>query len=604
MNDAMRHRGPDDAGTYLDRATGTALGARRLSIIDVEGGHQPVSNEDGTIWAVLNGELYNHPELQSWLRRHGHVLRSRTDTEVLVHLYEELGEDLAHALEGMFAFALWDERRASLLVARDRFGEKPLFYAEHATDEVIFASELSALLASGVVPDGLSAEAVDLFFIHGYVPGPGTIFGSARQLPPGHRLRWQRGAGVRIDAYWLPPETAPVEQPFPYLVAETRQLLDRSVRSRMISDVPLGVFLSGGVDSSLIAALAAAASGAPIKTFTVGYDVGDVNETVPARAMAEQLGAQHHELVLTLDDAADRATDVLTAVDQPLADPAFTALAAVAELARQEVTVVIGGEGADELFAGYPRYQWLERAVRLDHALPERAAAAASTLIRRAAGEHVRGRRLSTVIGREDTLSRHLSWVTAERLPMRHRCYGERLVELSGGDAALRQLSHLVDGSVDVDPAAGLMRLDQRLWLPDDVLMKADRAGMLVSLEIRTPYLHREIAEFAASVAPRVHMQNGGKALLRGVLAELVPSRNRRPKTAFRVPVGEWLRGSLGDVLREQLTSGPAFQDGWFDRIQTGRLLAEHAAGTRDRSDILWPLLSFSLWLDRRSRSL
>ena len=601
MNDAMRHRGPDDAGTYLDAETGTALGARRLSIIDVQHGHQPIANEDATVWAVLNGEIYNHPELQEWLRRRGHILSSRTDTEVLVHLYEEFGDELVHCLEGMFAFAIWDQERSTLLLARDRFGEKPLFYAEHAPRAIVFASELSALLASGVVSDALSPEAVDLFFVHGYVPGPGSIFCHARQLPPGHRLRWAAQSGLQIDAYWAPPENAPVDQPFSHLVAETRQLLERSVRSRMISDVPLGVFLSGGVDSSLIAALAAASATGPIKTFTVGYDVGDVNETEPARTMAKQLGAQHHEVVLTQAEASARAKLVLASVDQPLADPALVALATVADLARREVTVTIGGEGADELFGGYPRYRWLERAVRIGHAVPKRMARAASRLLTHAAGTDVRRRRLSTVIGPEDTISRHLSWVTADRAASRERCYGERLTELARRPTASEQLADLVDGSFGRATAAGLMHLDQRLWLPDDVLMKADRAGMLVSLEIRTPYLHRDIAEFAASVAPSVHMRNGGKALLRGVLAQVVGTGDARPKTAFRVPVSEWLRRSLGDALREQLDAGPAFEGGWFSREETSRLLEEHVSGKCDWSDVLWPVLSFSLWMDQRS---
>ena len=416
MNEAMRHRGPDDAGSYLDAETGMALGARRLSIIDVQHGHQPVANEDATVWAVLNGEIYNHPELQEWLRRRGHTLSSRTDTEVLVHLYEEFGDELVHSLEGMFAFAIWDQARKTLLVARDRFGEKPLFYAEHAPGGIVFASELSALLASGVVSDALSPEAVDLFFVHGYVPGPGSIFTDARQLPPGHRLRWTASSEVQIDTYWAPPENAPVDQPFSRLVAETRQLLERSVLSRMISDVPLGVFLSGGVDSSLIAALAAAHASGPIKTFTVGYDVGDVNETEPARTMAKQLGAQHHEVVLTQAEAVARAKAVLASVDQPLADPALVALATVAELARGEVTVTsaerarTSSSGATRDIAGWSGPVRIGgRGPEADWRRPHRGFSGTPPVPMCASGA---GRPSS---GQRTTISRHLSWVTADR---------------------------------------------------------------------------------------------------------------------------------------------------------------------------------------------
>ena len=319
MNAAMVHRGPDDEGDYRDPSAHVALGARRLSVIDVEGGHQPLSNEDGSVWAALNGEIYNHPRLKTRLRAGGHRLATETDTEVLVHLYEDYGLDLVHALEGMFAFAVWDARRGTLVLARDRFGEKPLLYAER-DGELAFASEATALLA-GLGGDGeLDPAAVDHFFVHGYSAGPESLLRDVRQLEPGHLLVWRRGKPVELRRYWTPPAaTAGAPAPMGELVAETGRLLDASVRSRMIADVPLGVFLSGGVDSTLVAALAARASSTPIKTFTVVYDVGDVSEVEGSRRTAQELGSDHHELLMTEAEVAARVPRVLSSLDQPLA---------------------------------------------------------------------------------------------------------------------------------------------------------------------------------------------------------------------------------------------------------------------------------------------
>ena len=602
MNEALRHRGPDDAGVHVDARRGVAIAARRLSIIDVEGGHQPVSNETGTVWAVLNGEIYNHPELQEELRRDGHTLSSRVDTEVLVHLYEQHGERLVDRLEGMYAFAVWDEQRGRLLLARDRFGEKPLFYAER--DGVLtFASELDPLLAGSGIALELDGDAVDDFFVFGYVPGPRTIARGVRQLPPGCMLLWDAGSG-RLEErhYWSPPRrAASADAAFPELVTQTRELLARSVRSRMISDVPLGVFLSGGVDSTLIAALAAETSTKRVSTFTVGYDVGSVNETEAARATAAELGTDHHELELPEAEVAARVPSLLARVDQPLADQAFVSLHAIAEVARREVTVAVGGEGADELFGGYPRYRWLQRAARLHRVLPAALGARGAKLVV-ATPLAGRTRRLADVLAPASDLDRHLDWVTFNRRAPREALYGERM-QATDRERLTADLAPHVDG-VDhraETVASRYMRLDQAHWLPDDVLMKADRAGMLVSLEIRTPYLNREVAEFAASVPTATHLRGGGKALLRAALREVAPrAAGRRPKTAFRVPVEDWLRGPLAGVLEERLNRGALVEEGWFDRRAVAALAAEHRSGAHDHGTVLWPLLALSLWLDAR----
>lgn len=597
MNAAMTHRGPDDEGIYRDEAVGVALGARRLSVIDVEGGHQPVGNEDGTVWAALNGEIYNHPALREHLLERGHVLRSGTDTEVLVHLYEEYGDALVHSLEGMFAFALWDARRRQLLIVRDRFGEKPLFY--HEADGVLtFASELTALLAGSAIPRDLDLESLDSYFVFGYVPGPESIVRGIRQLPPAHALVWEPGQACEIRRYWQTPDVSvkPTES-LRQLTDETGRLLRRSIGSRLIADVPLGVLLSGGIDSSLIAVLAAEVSSRPIKTFTVGYDVGGVAETEGARITAREIGSDHHELVLEETDLAKRAPRVLADLDQPLADQALVATHAIAEFCRREVTVAVGGEGADELFGGYPRYRWLRRAARLD-AVPDRMRRSAASL---AAAMPARGRleRLVPVLEPQPTIERHIDWVTSHRRQLRRDLYGPALVGTFEAHRVAERLHAEADESFGRGAPDAAMRLDQRHWLPDDVLAKADRASMQNSLELRTPYLHHELAEFAASVPESIHTAAGGKQLLRKLAQDLGLSASARAKTAFRVPAADWLRGPLAQVVDEQLRSGVLYEHEILNRDYVARLVSEHRDRTADWTQALWPVLALGLWADR-----
>jgi asparagine synthase (glutamine-hydrolysing) len=376
-------------------------------------------------------------------------------------------------------------------------------------------------------------------------------------------------------------------------------LLERSVRSRMIADVPLGVLLSGGVDSTLIAALASEASSVPVKTFTVGYDMGGVSEAEPARAAAAALGTEHHELVLGADEVARSAPKVLAALDQPLADQALVAMHAVAAFTRREVTVAIGGEGADELFAGYPRYRWLERAEALGHRLPRPVASATARAL--AVAPLPRGGDLARVVAPGPDVERHLDWVTAGRRHLRERLYGPRLRDRLAG-SPVTELAGLLGAEGRNGGRSGLvgrlMLLDQRHWLADDVLVKADRASMQVSLEVRTPYLHYELAEACAAIGTDAHLARGGKAILRTILDKRLPaSIGKRRKTAFRVPAAEWLRGPLAETLERQLEFGSAFAEGWFSRDAAMRLADEHAAG-RDHAAVLWPIMSFGLWLD------
>jgi asparagine synthase (glutamine-hydrolysing) len=597
----LRHRGPDDEGVHTDAATGVTIGARRLAIMDIDGGHQPLCNEDGSVWVAFNGEIYNHPKLREDLRRRGHTFSTSGDTEVLVHLYEEYGEAMVHALEGMFTFAIWDEPRSRLLVARDRFGEKPLFLHERH-GELLFASELTSLLE--VKPDlrELDPYAIDAFFVFAYVPGPGSVVRRVRQLAPGHLLRWERGRGIVEErSWWSAPQLAVRRnESFEAVAAEARELFEQSVRTRMVADVPVGVFLSGGVDSTVVAAAAAEASSRRLQTFTVGYDTGAVNETERARIVAGRLGSEHHEVTLTQADVAERAPHVLAALDQPLGDRATIPLHALSEFARPRVTVALGGEGADELFGGYPRYRWLERARRVHSALGPAGTRSLAGTLRRSARVPAAAR-ASTRLAPTPVLARNLDWVTSERRHRRDALYGPRLAKLDR-TRVLEDLSAHA-GELDGEPAARwLMHLDQVHYLPDDVLVKTDRASMLVSLEIRTAFLHAGLAELAGSLDTSLHLAGAGKALVHDMLPpDLIPSSRfgGYRKTAFRVPAAEWLRGPLAPALRAQLEHGSIYDEGYFDRAAAERLVREHTTSIHDHSDELWPLLSLGLWADR-----
>jgi asparagine synthase (glutamine-hydrolysing) len=599
MAAAMVHRGPDDEGIYVDSMHAVSLGARRLSVIDVASGHQPVHNEDRCVWAVLNGEIYNHARLREQLRQRGHTFRSGADTEVLVHLYEEYGGALVHAIEGMYALAIWDARKGDLTLARDRFGEKPLVYAE-LDDRLVFASELTALRAGLPTEPEIDPEALDAFFVLGYIPGERTIFGGIRQLPPATLLRWSASSrSAELRQYWsMPSRPAMRRESIAELAEEGSELLRRSVRSRLVADVPIGVFLSGGLDSTLVAGIAASEVSGRLKTFTVAYDAGGISEADAARETAQWLGSDHHEVILLSTDLGVRLPQLIEALDQPNADPALVALHAVAEEARRSVTVAVGGEGADELFGGYPRYRWMQRAELAERLLPASAARLGAGLVR--CSLPGRAARVADVLRPTSLAERNLDWTTGGRRHVRTELYGPRLRECLPRSFALDDAALLLSANGGDGAVAQLMALDQRRYLPDDVLAKADRATMLVSLEMRTPYLNRELAEFSATIPASVHVANGGKSVLRQIARELPGiSGTRRAKKAFGVPMSQWLRNPLLPLLRHQVSDGHLVSDGWVDRRALLATVNAHVDGGVDRSAILWPVLVAGLWLDR-----
>jgi asparagine synthase (glutamine-hydrolysing) len=595
MLETIVHRGPDDGNTYLE--PGVGLGVRRLSVIDLAGGKQPMSNETGDVWTVFNGEIYNYRELREFLVKKGHQLKTHSDTEVIVHCYEEYGDACVHLLDGMFAFALWDAKRRRLLIARDRLGKKPLYYW-HANGTLVFASEIKALLEHPEVSRAVDPEALSLYLALGYVPGPWTMFAGIKKLQPGHLLV-SDDRGIKIEQYWdvtfLQPQRRVSADD---AVDELRSRLSQAVRRRLIADVPLGALLSGGVDSSAIVALMAEASTKPVETFTVGFDIGDrFDEIAKARIVARTYATNHHEATLSALDVPKLLAKTMWHMDEPVADPAALPTHLICEFARRHVTVVLTGEGGDELFGGYPRYAWFGLAERLKRALPQ----SARGMLRRGADSMSTGEarsRLARVLMPFDTeAERHLEWVGA--FSRRARATLGVRPSMNGAPDLPEQVvgEHLSAGPQD-SLVHRLMYLDMKTWLADDILMKVDRMSMAVSLEARAPYLDHRLVEFIATLPQGLKVRGlQTKRLLRATAAELLPrSTARRPKHAFRVPVAHWLRGDLSEYMKTQLLAPDAAVLRYFDRAPIEALVKGHIAGTANHERRLWTLLCFESW--------
>ncbi|HEU5064597.1 MAG TPA: asparagine synthase (glutamine-hydrolyzing) [Gaiellaceae bacterium] len=589
MSATLVQRGPDSDGAYLDGPVG--LAARRLAIIDLATGDQPISNEDGRITVVQNGEIYNYRELRDELERAGHRFRTSGDTEVLVHLYEEHGERFADRLRGMFAVALWDSERARLVLARDRYGIKPLYYRE-AEGELAFASELRAL------PRGeIDLDALDAFLAFNSVPGPLTIFREVRKLQPGHALTWQDGRSELLR--YARPAPVPADEvrddEESELVEELRARLRDSVRAHLVSDVPVGVLLSGGIDSAVLAALAAEELSDPLRTFSIGFEERTFDELGDARLVAERYGTDHHELVLR-PDAALLLPALADAFDEPFADSSALPTYLVSQLAASEVKVALSGEGGDELFGGYYTY-------------------AADLLAERAGGT---ARFLRPVVERLPSSSARASFdykakrfVRAAHLPPLERHHGWKEIfspdargELTGRRGGLDPVDLLRDRFEETGEAELLARLqdvDLGTYLVDDLLVKTDRASMAHSLEARVPFLDSVVTNFALSLPSR-HKVRGlrKKVLLRKAAEPLVPGELlRRRKRGFSIPAAAWLRGELEPFARETLSADTLRRQGFFRPEVVTRLLDDHVAGREDLSRQLWGLLAFTLWHER-----
>ena len=583
MSATLVHRGPDSDGELLDGPVG--LAARRLSIIDLEGGDQPIANEDGTVHVVQNGELYNFRELRAELEQAGHRFSTRSDTEVLVHLYEEHGEGFAERLRGMFAVAIWDSRRRRLVIARDRFGIKPLYYRDEA-GELTFASELRALPRGEVDPDALEA-----FLAFNSVPAPFSIFAGTRKLPAGHLLVWQDGE-TRVERYARPVPAEVRDEDSAELAEELRARLRDSVRAHLIADVPVGVLLSGGVDSSLLAALAAQESGEAVHTFSIGFEERSFDELDDARSVASMYGTRHEELTLR-PDAALLLPRLAETFDEPFADSSALPTYLVSELAARHVKVALSGEGGDELFGGYYTYAADLLALRVGRFAPgvrplvERLPSSS----RRASFDYkakrfVRGAALPP-------LERHHAWKEIFSPDVRAELTGRR----SGYDPVdlLRARFEETEGA---ELLTRLQDVDLGTYLVDDLLVKTDRASMAHSLEARVPYLDPVVAGLAQSLPTRLKVRGlRKKVLLRKAAAPLLPRRIvYGRKRGFSIPAAAWLRGELEPFARDVLAPDTLRRQGFFRPEPVERLIDRHVAGEEDLSRQLWGLLAFTLW--------
>jgi len=617
MRDTMTHRGPDDAGARVMDQARLGLGFRRLSIIDLsKAGNQPMHGCADRVWLVFNGEIYNHLLLREGLEQRGHVYASHTDSETILHLYEERGLDFVNELEGDYAIALWDAEREQLVLARDRIGVKPLYF-HHKDGRFIFASEIKAILRHPAVTAEIDEESLYHYLTFLTTPAPRTLFRDIQKLPAGHMLVVKRHGSIDLQQYWdaLPPETLPEEISLRSEAehsAEILRLLRDSIRKRMMSDVPFGVFLSGGVDSSANVALMSELMSQPVRTYTVGFeDSEELNELESARAIARRFGADHHEVIIGQQDMQKFLPDLVFHQDEPLADPVCVPLYYVSKLAREKGTIVVQvGEGADEIFAGYDWFRKYVRinelfwrhAQRLPTSLRQSVTAMAKPIMeasfnKRTAIELVRrlgaGEPLfwgGAIVFDEDFKRRVLS------SEMNARADG-----LSSYDAVWKHLGHVAQARPDSDFAARMTYLELKLRLPELLLMRVDKMTMATSVEARVPFLDHHLVEYAMGIPVNLKIKGAsGKHILKHALEKVLPSDLLyRPKRGFGAPIREWFRGASGEMLGGLIMNSSIRRRELFDYAFITRLIDEHRRGARDWSFHLWALLNLSLWYDR-----
>jgi asparagine synthase (glutamine-hydrolysing) len=620
MCDAIAHRGPDDEGYFISPSPeigsrsqlhGTAsvgLGIRRLSIIDLSTGNQPIHNEDKTVWVVLNGEIYNYTGLREEFEARGHRFYTRSDTEAIVHAYEEYGEDAPKHLRGMFAFALWDANQQKLLLARDRVGKKPLLYSITG-DNLVFASEFQAILCHPDVSREVNEEAISHYLSFLCVPAPLTAFRRILKLEPGHVLVWQNGV-AETRRYWSLDFKNKIDISEQEACERAVELLRDAVRVRMMSDVPLGAFLSGGIDSSAVVALMSELSGERVKTFSIGFEEQEFNELTHARRVAERFGAEHHEFIVR-PDAVDILPTLVRHYGEPYADSSAIPTYYLAKMTRRHVTVALNGDGGDECFAGYQRYAAMriaERYHRIPRLVREQVLEPAIEAIPAAGDSRSlfgKARRFLSVAGRPAG-ERYLRWTSAIADELkRELCTGEFLTRTSRAQAIFH-VQPWFEGNGEMDIVDRGLMADTARYLPNDLLVKVDIATMAVSLEARSPFLDHRLMEFAASLPAGYKLRRlTTKHLLKRALRGLLPPENlSRSKMGFGVPIGRWMRTDLNDFLRANVLSEKALNRGYFRPKVVRQLVDDHAEGRRDYSSQLWTLLMLELWhqelLDKR----
>lgn len=591
MREVLNHRGPDDQGELV---SGPAyLGFRRLSIVDLEGGHQPISNEDGTLHIVFNGEVFNHAEVRPELEGRGHRYRTHSDAETVLHGYEEWGPAALERFRGMFAFAIWDSARGRLFIARDRLGIKPLYYYQRG-GLFVFGSEIKSLLAHPDVPREVNRSAVSDYVTYRYVPGPETLFEGIRKLQPGHHLVLE-GGRLTESRYWDLSYQERFQGSYEEASERVREMITQSVKLRLMSDVPLGALLSGGVDSSLIVGCMAGLMDRPVDTYSVGFRArGDYSELRYARLVSERFGTRHHELEVGEEDVLDLLPRLVWHQDEPVTEPAALPTYLICKMARRDVTVLLTGEGGDELFAGYAKYAH-DRYAGLYSAFP--------APLRRAllAPLGARGRRLHVAdrsLGIRDEAERWSSWFAgfdgAEKRSLLSPEFAREVASTPSSRIFARHIARVAGA----DSLSRMLYADTKVWLPDDLLMKMDRMSMAASVEARVPLLDHLLVEFAATLPSSYKVRGlSGKIILKDWARELLPREvvDRR-KVGFSVPVGEWFRGGLRPYLEDSLLSARSRERGYFAPGHVERLVKEHLAGTRDHARALWTLAMLETW--------
>ena len=592
MCDEIRHRGPDDEGYHIDGCCG--IGMRRLSIIDLGSGHQPISNEDGSVWVVFNGEIYNYQGLRQDLISRGHRFKTSSDTETLIHLYEEEGVSGISKLRGMFAYAIWDARDRSLLLVRDRFGKKPLYYAA-LPEGLFFGSELKCLRQAGV-PLEIDQEALRLYLQFTYIPDPWSPYRAVRKLPPGSWMRYHSNGRIEEGQYWRLP--APAEHPTPGLDHETarrrvREVFDESVRLRMIADVPLGAFLSGGIDSSSVVASMAMQSKEPVKTFSIGFEEATFNELPYASMIAKQYGTEHHEITVR-PDSVDLISKMVRSCDEPFGDEACIPTYIVSEFAAQHVKVVLTGDGGDELFGGYESFFTVERMGWADR-LPRAARSALSSLAD-ALPYSAYGKNFLRAISRPNAVARYFEMNSAPYFLRRQLLEPDWMLPADSAYLSNLLSNYLLPNKPN--PLSQAMYFEATAKLTGDMLVKVDRMSMACSLEVRCPLLDHELAELAAQIPHAWKLSNGTgkKILIEAIGDRLPPELINRKKMGFSFPLSVWFRGALRSFLWDHLTSQSFVNRGIASAPFVRGLLEEHQSGRRNNSHWLYMLLMLELW--------
>ncbi|PQO31723.1 asparagine synthase (glutamine-hydrolyzing) [Blastopirellula marina] len=608
MTDSIAHRGPDDSGIYhrpqqehgpYGIVPGIGLGHRRLSIIDLAGGHQPLANEDETVWTVFNGEIFNFKSLRARLEGAGHTFRTDSDTEVIVHLFEDEGVDAFRHFNGMFAIAVWDQRHRRIVLGRDRLGQKPLYFRVQ-DDQLLFGSELKAILQAPGVPREVDPGAIDAYLTYQYVPHPRTIFKGIHKLPPGCYLTFD-GQKLEVVSYWNPDFTRESNLSLADAKAELIELFTDSVRLRLQADVPLGAFLSGGIDSSLVVATMKQLTDQPVKTFSIGFPQKDYDETSYARLVAEHLGTEHHEFQVT-PDAVEILPKLIHHYDEPMADSSAIPTWYVSQMTREHVTVALSGDGGDELFAGYDRYKAVRLAAMLDKLGPlGRLASRLGMKVLPAGGPQKsilrRGYRFAEAMSLSPA-RRYLDWISIFNETRRSDLYDDAFVaQLPDADP----YTFLYNAWKRVgrrDPLTAASLADLTTYLPCDLNTKVDIAAMANALECRQPFLDYRLAEFAIRLPAKWKWRGGrGKFLLKHAFGDRLPKVIwNRKKMGFGVPLNTWFRGQLKEILHDTLLSETSLSRGYFQPEAVKKLLDEHDQNQFDHSARLWALLVLELW--------